>query len=221
MSNVTSIAQQVWKEIEEDVIIRRSLEKEIVSLKNLAVYIIKKNHFDTTTDAVISAIRRYKGERPLEKKYDMARKVIGESQDIRITTNIVSIAVEKNDQTQELLQKAFNLIHYDKGELLLIIQGEQSIKLIINDKNKEKIVSIFPRKAILHIEDNIAEINIHLSNEAVKTPGIITVLTSELMVHNINIVESMSCVPEMLFFVKQKDIVKSYELLFKLCHKNS
>jgi len=140
---------------------------------------------------------------------------------IRITTNIVSIAVEKNDQTQELLQKAFNLIHYDKGELLLIIQGEQSIKLIINDKNKEKIVSIFPRKAILHIEDNIAEINIHLSNEAVKTPGIITVLTSELMVHNINIVESMSCVPEMLFFVKQKDIVKSYELLFKLCHKNS
>ena len=100
---------------------------------------------------------------------------------------------------------------------MLIIQGEQSIKLIFNDKNKNKILSLFSKKSILVIQENLAEINIHLSEEAVKTPGILVVLTTELMMHNINIVETMSCVPEMLFFVHQKDIVKSYELLFKLC----
>lgn len=219
---MTSIAQTIWRHIEDDVILRRSLEKDIVSVKGLALYLIKHDKLNAAPDAVISAIRRYKGRevRPLEKKYETARHVLAKSTDIRITTNIVSIAIEKNKQTQELLSKTFSVINYDKGELLLIIQGEQSIKIIINDKNKEKILSIFPRKSVLHLEENIAEVNIHLSDEAVKTPGIITVLSTELMIHDINIVESMSCVPEMLFFVKQKDVVKSYEILFNLCHKS-
>ena len=143
--------------------------------------------------------------------------MISKSEDLRITTAIMEIAVEKNKETQALLSKAVPLVNYEKGEILLIIQGEQSIKLIFNDKNKNKILSLFSKKSILVIQENLAEINIHLSEEAVKTPGILVVLTTELMMHNINIVETMSCVPEMLFFVHQKDIVKSYELLFKLC----
>ncbi|MBI2665136.1 hypothetical protein HYX12_00775 [Candidatus Woesearchaeota archaeon] len=214
---MTSITKIVWKEIEEDAIVRSALEKEIISLKNLAVYLIKKKKLLTTTDAVISAIRRYEEEKPLELKFETARKVIRRSEGIRITTNIIEFALEKNKEIQDLLPKAFSQVDYNKGEILLIIQGEKSIKLMINDKNKEKMEAIFPKKSIIDIVDNIAEINIQLSGEAVKTPGIITVLTTELMLHDINIVETMSCVPEMLFFVKQKDIVKSYQILFESC----
>ena len=217
VSNMTSIAKTIWKEIEEDAIIRRALEKEIISLKNLAVYLIKKHKLNATAHAVISAIRRYKEERPLEAKFETSRKVIGSSENIKITTNIVEIALEKNKQTQELLQKVFTHINYDKGEIALIIQGEQAIKLIINDKNKEKILPLFPKKSLLTIEKDLAEINIQLAEEAVRTPGIISVLSTELMIHNINVIETMSCVPEMLFFVKQKDVVKSYDILFNLC----
>ncbi len=219
MSKMTdkSIAQQVWSEIDEDIILRRALEREIISLKNLAVYLIKKRKLSATLDAVISAIRRYHQESNLEKKYEKARSIIAQSQDIRVTSNIVSIAIEKNKQTQEQLQKVFDKIEYEKGEILLIIQGEQSIKVMINEKNKEKVLSYFPKNKILSIEEDIAEINIQLAEKAVDTPGIIVALSTELMVHDINVVETMSCVPEMLFFVKQKDVVKSYEILFNLC----
>jgi|TARA_Y100000310_G_scaffold124950_2_gene123767 aspartokinase len=210
---MTSTAKTIAKEIEDDVIVRRALGKGIVSMKSLAVYLIKKHRLDVSSDAVVSAIRRYKEENPLEKKYEKARKVISKSTDIRVTTNIVEVAVEKNEETQKILEKAFGVVSYEKGEILLIIQGEKSIKLIINAKNKEKIISLFSRKSILHIEDSLAEINIHLSDEAVKTPGIISALSSEFMLHDINIYESMSCVPEMLFFVKQKDVMESYQVL--------
>ena len=205
--------------IEDDAIVRRALEKGIVSFKSLAVYLIKQNKLNAHFDAVVSAIRRYREETPLEKKYEKARDIIGLSADIRITTNITELALEKNKTVQEILEKVFTLIDYSKGEILLIIQGEQSIKLMINNKNKEKVLSLFSRKFVLHIEESIAEINIHLSNEAVRTPGIISVLSTELMIHNINLMEVASCVPEMLFFVKQKDVVKSYEILFGLCKK--
>ena len=213
---MTSIAKEVAKEIEDDVIARRALEKGIISMKSLAVYLIKKHGLSASTDAVVSAIRRYKEETPLEAKYEKARDVISKSSDIRITTNIAEISIEKNQETQKPLQKAFAMVSYEKGEIMLVIQGEKSIKIILNSANKEKILALFSRKSVLHVEDNLAEINIHLSDDAVRTPGIIATLSTEFMIHDINIYESMSCIPEMLFFVKQKDIMKSYQILSNL-----
>ncbi|PIN76045.1 hypothetical protein COV18_01325 [Candidatus Woesearchaeota archaeon CG10_big_fil_rev_8_21_14_0_10_37_12] len=212
---MTSIAQQVWSVIEKDVIIKRAIERGVVSSKNLAVYLSKKG-VHASSDAIISAIRRYNPSKT-DAAFEKARKVIGKSEDIRITTNIIEIAVEKTEQTQQLLQKAISLVDYNKGDVLLMIQGEKSIKVIINDKNKEKIMNLFSKKSIIHIEKDLAEINIQLSDEAVKTPGIVATLTTELMVNNIPMFEIMSCVPELLLFVKKKDVVKAYELLFKLC----
>lgn len=213
---MTSIAKVIAKEIEDDVIVRRALEKGIVSMKALAVYFIKKGHLAASADAVVSAIRRHKEENPLEKKYETAKQVISKSSDIRITTNIVEVAVEKNEEAQKILQKALTMVSYEKGEIFLVIQGEKSIKLIMNAKNRDKIISLFSKKSVIHVSDNLAEINIHLSDEAVKTPGIISTLSTEFMLHDINIYESMSCVPEMLFFVKQKDVMKSYGVLSTL-----
>lgn len=216
-SKMTSITQQIWKEIDEDVIVRSALAKGIISLKGLAIYLMKHKGVEATPDAVISAIRRYREEQPLEKTFENARHMLAKSDDIRITSNIVRIWFEKTKQIQDILPKAFSLIDYDKGEIFLIIQGEQAIKLLINEKNKKKILALFPKQSIFQVDDHLAEINIQLSKDGLMTPGIVAVLTTELMVHEINIMEAMSCVPEMLFFVQQKDVVKSYEILFNLC----
>jgi len=57
----------------------------------------------------------------------------------------------------------------------------------------------------------------HLHPEAVKTPGIIAVISNELAMNGINVMESMSCVPEMLWFVKEKDVLKAHNVLYQLC----
>ena len=67
LSFMTSTAKEVAKEIEDDVIVRRALEKGIVSMNSLAVYLIKKKNIHASLDAVVSAIRRYRQEEPLEK----------------------------------------------------------------------------------------------------------------------------------------------------------
>ena len=216
---MTSTAKQVWEAIEEDVVARRALEKEIVSLKNLAVYLIKKEKLDASADAVISAIRRYKEERPLEKRYDHAKKIIAQSTDVRITTNIAQIVLERSHEVQRLLQQAFETINYEKGDLLLVMQGEQTLKLLINQKNLERILAAFPKRSVREVKKDLAQINVQLSEEAVRTPGIISTISTELMLHGINLEEMMSCVPEMLFFVRQKDVVRAYEVLDGLCGK--
>lgn len=214
---MTSITKQIYDAIEGDIIVRTALERKIISLKNLALYLIKAYHIDASADAVISAIRRYKEDDELPQHFVTARKIIGRSEDIRVTTNIILAAFKKNTEVQNHLMNVFSKVDFGHSDLLLINQGEDTVKLIFNKKNKEKIVEQFPRKYLIHLEEDIAEINIQLHKDAVRTPGIVSTLSTELMLHGINVVELMSCVPEMLFFVKQKDVVKAYNVLFKLC----
>ena len=214
---MASIAKEVWKAIESDVIIRRAIGKNIVSMKNLAVHLIEKHHIQAAPDAIISAIRRYRDENPLEKKIATAKRIAGQSEEIRITSNIVGIDIEKSSETQDLLPRAFHQVNYGKGEILIVIQGESTIKLMLNEKNKHKVLECFPKKSVLAIKEHLAEVNIKLKQEAANTPGILSLLSTELMTHDINVSEVVSCLPEMLFFVEQKDVVKSYEVLFNLC----
>jgi aspartokinase len=216
---MTSITKQVWDLINEDAVVRRALEKDIISPMALAISLIKTHKLDTTTDAVISAIRRYSEKQPIENKFSLAKKVITGATDLRITSNIMNISIEKSKKNQELLQKVFSLVNYERGELLLVIQGEEAIKMLINEKNKSKVLPLFSKDTVLSVEENLAEITLHLPKSAVTTPGIMAVIATELTMNEVNIYETMSCLPELLFFVKQKDVLKSYKLLSELCNR--
>ena len=50
------------------------------------------------------------------------------------------------------------------------------------------------------------------------TYGILAVLANELAINSVNILEVMTCLPEMLLFVKEEDILKAYQVLYQLCH---
>jgi len=77
---------------------------------------------------------------------------------------------------------------------------------------------MFPDDRIIKIDENLGEINIHMHREAVNTPGIIAVISNELLMNGINVMETMSCVPELLWFVRENDLVKAYNVFYQLCN---
>ncbi|MBI5636006.1 hypothetical protein HY993_03540 [Candidatus Micrarchaeota archaeon] len=119
---------------------------------------------------------------------------------------------------QQVLPKLFNCVKYEKGETLHVIQGEESIKLLVDSRNLQKILDLIPKNLVIGVQKNLAEINLHLHPLAVKTPGIVYVICGELFRNNVNVYEVTSCVPEMLFFVEEKDLLKAHQVVFELCH---
>lgn len=210
---MTQIQSLVNNFIDKNVDVRRAIENDFISIRKLAKYIADRLDLDKT-DAIISAIRRYESS---ETK-NLCKNAMGIIKKTTISTksNMVSIAIEKDDSSQEILPKLFEKINYNKGEVLRIIQAEESIKIVIDEKNLEVITKILPKSKIIIIEKEMAEINLNLDDKAVNTPGIISVIFSELMINNINIMETMSCVPEMMLFVKEKELLKAYSVLFNL-----
>jgi aspartokinase len=213
---MTNITHEVLKILDNNPCIRRCLSQGIINTTALAKYILKEKNMNGNLDAVSSAIRRYKSDR-YDEIFDTANKIVSLGE-LSTKSKLANIAVIKDTEIQELLPKLFSLIQFNRGDVLRIIQADEAIKILVNEKNLEKVKDLFPDRKIIKIDKNLAELNIHLHPEAVKTPGIIAVISNELGMNKINVMEFMSCVPEMLWFVKEKDILKAYNVLFQLCN---
>ncbi|KYK23308.1 hypothetical protein AYK24_07590 [Thermoplasmatales archaeon SG8-52-4] len=216
---MTNINQEVWKFIDKNPSIKRTLSYGLINKRALANYIKKQKDLQTSLDAVISAIRRYNIEN-YDNYFLTAQKMITHTTDLSTRSNLVNVVLSKDTEIQKLIPEFFSIIKYDRGDVLRIIQADESIKVLINEKNLEKIVNAIPKEKILSIDENLAEINLHLTNEAKYTPGVLAIITNELALNGVSIVEVLSCFPELLWFVYQRDLLKAYNVLYQLCQPN-
>jgi len=208
---------EVWKILDKNPSIRRDLSLGLINIRSLAKYIIKEHKMKTTLDAVISAIRRYELGRQ-EDVFTIAHKLLSQTINLSTRNGLAEVSLIKDNEVQQLLPEIFEIIQFVRGETLRIIQANESIRLLIDEKNLEKIKELFPKNKIIKIDENIAEINIRMHPEMRTTYGILAVIANELAINGINIMEVMSCFPEMLIFVEEKNILRAYQVLHQLCY---
>jgi len=216
---MTNINQEVWKFIDKSPSIKRTMSYGLINKRALANYIKKQINLQTNLDAIISAIRRYNIEN-YDNLFLTAQKMITHTTDLSTRSNLVNVVLSKDTEIQKLIPEFFSIIKYDRGDVLRIIQADESIKVLINEKNLKKILKALPKEKILSIDENLAEINLHLTNEAKYTPGVLAIITNELALNGVSIVEVLSCFPELLWFVYQSDLLKAYNVLYQLCQPN-
>jgi aspartokinase len=213
---MTNIVHEVWKILDTSPSIQRDMGLGLINHSALARYIIEEKNVKANIDAVLSAIRRYELEHN-EDLINTANNIICHSA-VSTKSRLANISIIKDTATQKLLPKLFSLINYNRGDVLRIIQADESIKILVDEKNLEKVKQMFTNDKIIKIDENLGEINIHLHPEAVNTPGIIAVISNELLMNGINIMETMSCVPELLWFVREKDLPTAYNVFYQLCN---
>ena len=201
--------------LDNDFIIRRCLFRNIISLRALSRYAIKKLDLsDKNLDAVISAIRRYK-KFEKEGSDENLRKLFSKIA-VKTRSGIADIRVQKNKKSVEGISRLNSVVDIEKGEIIRIIQAEQSITIIIDNKNIEKFFSIFSKSACISIDKYLVEINLQFTEEAQDIKGITAIIASSLNAEGINIVEIMSSAPELLIIVKKEDLLKALNVVDKL-----
>ena len=210
-----NITEQVKAFLDNDFIVRKCLFKNIVSLRALSRHIIQKLGLkDSNLDAVISAIRRYKREERDES--DVTLKKLFQKLKVTTRSSIVGIRVQKTRKNLESISQLNSMIGIEKGEIIRVIQAEQSITLIIDDKNLDKFNEIFSKEGYISMTKNLVEVNLQFTEEAQNIKGIVSIVSSSLNAEGINIVEIMSSAPELLLMVKKEDLVKVFNVLDNL-----
>ena len=212
---MTNISDQVKLFLDNDFIIRKCLYRNVISFRALSRYIIKSLGLEEKNlDAVMSAIRRYKREEKI--KTDIELKKIFSKIAIKTRSNIVDICVKKNKKVLENLNKINSIVDIEKGEVIRIIQSEEGVRIIIDEKNLDKFFNYFSKNDCTSIEKNLTEINLHFPIGASKTKGIISLISSSYNAEDINIIEIMTGAPELLIFIKKDDLLKALNVINNL-----
>jgi aspartokinase len=143
--------------------------------------------------------------------------MLGQTVNLSTKSNLAEISLIKDTEVQRILPKLFNIIHYVQGDVLRVTQANKSIRLLLDEKNLEQVMALFPKDKIITKEKDLAEINIYIHPQMQKTPGILAIIANELAINKINIVEFVTCPPEMLCIIKKEDLVKASSILYQLC----
>jgi aspartokinase len=213
---MTNITHDVWKTLDNDPSIRRELQRGLINTSALARYLLKEKKIEGTLDAVINAIRRYQFDQ-YDDIFTKAGKILSQAVNISTKSNLVEISLIKDSDVQKALSEVFKVISYIRGDTLRIMQANDSIRLLIDKKNMDDVLSLLPKNKIISKETHLAEINIYIHPLMQKTPGILAMLANELSINEINIVEVMTCPPEMLFIIKQGDFQRASDVIHQLC----
>ncbi|MBI2137822.1 hypothetical protein HYU12_04880 [Candidatus Woesearchaeota archaeon] len=212
---MTNVTRDVQRFLDNDTAIRKDLSRGFINRRALAQYLQKLLRIVGGVDAVISAVRRYETGLSEENRFEKAGALIRNAK-ISTRTGIAIIALEKASEVQGLLPKLFSVIHYERGEVLRIVQAEESIKVIVDERNVDKVLAIFRQGNVIKIERSLAEVNMKLAPVSAKVPGVLAMLDTELANNDVNIVETISCVPELLWFVDSNDLLKAHKTFLDL-----
>jgi hypothetical protein len=109
-------------------------------------------------------------------------------------------------------------VDYGRGETFHIVSAVETISMVIDSANLDRLIQMVPKKNILQVYPGLAEIVLSFPEETILVRGFIATTSGELAKSGINILEYFGSAPQSVIVVDQKDALKSYKVLQRLAY---
>ena len=70
-------------------------------------------------------------------------------------TQICDLSVSRSPTIIEKLKKLYDIVKFEKGDILNIIQGSTELSIVTNERYKKQFIEILQKEKILNIEENL------------------------------------------------------------------
>lgn len=172
---------------------------------------------EVKTHAIVMSLRRH-----AEKLKEKHKQITFDySSEIILKTEMCDISVLRSPTLLNKLKKLYEIVDFEKGDILNIIHGRHEVSVVTNERYKDKLLIILKLEKILNMEDNLVSLTLTYSKDFLYTPGVIFNVVRNISGENINIYEIVSTNTELTFILNKKDAVRAYKVLEKLVEKNS
>ena len=213
----SNVREFVWKVIDTDLSLKKDISRGVINVRALANYIINKYKLSISVDSVISAVRRYHVNP--EKKTNMGGVYsLLKQAKIKIITRMASLSMKKNEEVTKKLGEVLPAVNFEIGEVLRVLEGSKLFKIIIDQKSFNKMHETFGKNNIIESSKKIGMIEMIYPDALQKTPGVFSAVSTELGENDISIIDALVCSNEHIIIVDEKDLLKSFEILYNMCN---
>lgn len=215
---VDNIHSFVWKVIDTDVSLKKEIARDLINVRKLAKYIIKTQKIDASLDSVISAIRRYKASAIKKEEHLSAYEMLKQAK-LSIRTQMVSLELKRTDEVKTQLGRPDKLVEYQEHDTVRVLEGSNTVTLVFDKKNSDKVINHFAKKNILNVIKNVGMLELSYPKDLEKTPGVFFIIANELAQNDISIIDALISSSEHIMIVDEKDVVKAFDLIYSLIKK--
>jgi aspartokinase len=214
---MATISHIVNKLVTEKIYLHEAISKGIASYGSVAKQL--KPEIETELgkevdhSAIVTALRRYADkikERFKDVKFD------AKYSEVNLKTHIIDINVLKTQALFDKLKRFYDVINFEKGDILHVIYGRTHVAIVTNERYKDKILNLLQNQKIKKIEENLVALSFTVGKERIDKPGVLFHITRNLVWDNINIIEIISVDVEVTFIVEKQDAIKGYNALERL-----
>ena len=214
---MVTISHVVNKLVDERIYLHEALSKGIASYgsvaKHLKPEIEKELGKEVEHSAVVTALRRYSEK--LTTKFNNV-KFSTKYSEVNLKTHIIDINVVKTQELFDKLKRFYDLINFEKGDILHVIYGRTHVAIITNKRYKDKILKLLQNQKIKKIEEDLVALSFTVGKKRIEAPGVLFKLTRSLAWEDINVVEIISVDMEVTFIVDRKDANRGFNALERL-----
>ena len=214
---MVTVSHVVSKLVNERIYLHEAMSKKIASYgsvaKQLTPEIEKELGKPVEHTAIVTALRRYAA-----KIQTRANGVTFNTQysEVNLKTNIMDINVLKTPELFDKLKRFYDIINFERGDILHIIYGRTRVAIVTNERYKDKMLNLLQNLKIKKVEENLVALTFTVGKQRIEKPGVIFKITRSLAWENINIIEIISVDLEVTFIVEKKDAMKGYNALERL-----
>ena len=214
---MVTISHIVNKLVDERIYLHEALSKRIASYgsvaKHLKPYIEKELGKEVEHFAIVTALRRYSDK--LTQRFEDV-KFDTKFSEVNLKTHIVDINVRKTPELFDKLKRFYDVIDFQKGDILHIIYGRTHVAIVTNERYKQKILNLLQQQHVKKIQENLVALSFTVGKSRIEKPGVLFKLTRSLAWENINIIEIISVDLDIAFIIDKNDATKGINALERL-----
>lgn len=212
---MASITKQVWEILDNDITIKKDLERGIINVSALSQYLLDTYKIKGSLDSVISAVRRYKSDVSIQDDYKRIRKALQEAV-LSTKTNISLITFRNASSTYKYIGQLMAHDDFLKNDVFRLVKNRAGVEIVVDRDSMQKAKDFFPQSCVEEVKDGLVEISIKLTGEGWATKGVISRIANELATQDVNIELIFSVYPTISIFLSEKDLVRAHEALMRI-----
>ena len=210
-----NVNEFIQHELNKDQSIKKDLKRKVINIRGLANHLKEHHKLETSLDAIISAIRRFSRNLPEEKLQNKTYALLKQAK-LTMKTKMALITLKRADEVKTVLGRPDKIVDYQQHDTIRVLEGSKTYQFIIDRKNLENLKQQFPKRNILHENNNVGMIEITYPEDLVKTPGVFSLISQELAQHDISISAALIGTQEHIIVVNDDQVLKAAELIYHL-----
>jgi len=160
----------------------------------------------------VSVVKRNSGRGKAVERQTIGKGILK----LAMKDRIVVVKIMNDSEIPRALARFSEEVDYGRGETLHITSVIETVTVVIDSRNLGKLAQFVPKKNILGVYRDFAEIIVSLSEDMTFTPGVVATISGELARNKVNILEYLESIPHAIVIISEKDALKSYQILQKL-----